>query len=203
MKKIVLLMLLVVMMNLVSGCISSQSSKPILVQSAGAPGVGVYRRLPSPRVGLTIVINRNEHLQANCCLFQGYMSRREMFASHPESGQPMFSRPPILQFTISPSFDRHQWRYKALQLSPSRARYTLFVVWTRVTGRVVDTETRSFSTTGYPFNKYRLYSSPFKQVILADRFVHLRRIHGNYRTRFRVDKTIPLGQIVKDIVGLP
>lgn len=203
MKKIVLVTVLPLVISLVTGCVTTQPSGIApLVQSAGTPGIGIYRRLPSPRPGLTIVTNRNEHLRANCYLFQGSISREQMFAVNSETGQSMFARPPLLQFTISPSFDRHQWRFKALQLSPSRTSYTLFVLWTRVTGEVVDVEKKSFSTTGYPFNKYRLYSSPFKEVLLADRFVHLRRI-PDYRTRFRIEKTIPLGQIIKDTVGLP
>lgn len=202
MKKIGLVLVLLMMVSLGGGCFSTQSSRPILVQSAGTPGIGIYRRLPSPRAGLTIVINRNAAFRANCYLFQGYISRREMFALHPESGQPMFSCPPIMQFSISPSFSRHQYRFKALQLSPSRARYTLFVVWTRAMGGVVDTEARSFCTSGYPFNKYRLYGSPFRQVLIADRFVHLRRIQ-NYQTRLRIDKSVPLGQMIKDGIGLP
>ena len=163
-------------------------------------GVAALNTIPSPRAGLVILINRNEGAQANCFLYEGNRSRQEDIIGIGPDGNPILNYNPLLKFAIGSAVTRDFWSYKALVLQPY-TDYTLFIIWTRFTGQVLDFDKIRFKTSGDPFRKP--YIDDLGRKIFADNIVRLPRVKTRGVSRLRINKTLYLGDWIKALFGMP
>lgn len=158
-------------------------------------------RIPSPQAGLVLPINRNEGAYAHCRLVEGSWSQDDFFAIDSQTGQPKWAKPALMVFEISSAAGRDFYRTKPLLLKPTKADYTLFIIWTRFTGQVLGVDTVYFSTTGNPFNEY--HTDPLGYKTYADRIIYLPSVDTSSVSRLRIHKTLYLGDWLKALIGLP
>lgn len=164
--------------------------------------------IPPPQSGLVLPINENPGVWAECWLFEGSISERDLILPHPsQRGRLMFAKRPIKHFVINPPMSRP---YSSgimstaitvpLLLSAYPADYTLLVFHKNFRDWVVSIETIPFSTTGYPLNDY--YVSGGRRVY-ADVIIRLAQVSPYEYRQFIFHRTFYPGHALKDALGLP
>jgi hypothetical protein len=167
-----------------------------------------YVVVPSPQPGLVLPINRSPGVWAECWLFEGNFSERELIIPHSiQRGKLTFAKTPIKHFVIDPPMTRSYSNgvmstaiTVPLLLSSYPADYTLLIFHQNFRGWVVKIETRRFSTTGYALNDYYVSGG---RKIYADQVIKLARVRPYERRRFRFHRTYYPGHVLKDALGLP
>ena len=187
---------LLILMAILIGCTSRRESPKEVIPSGG---IAVLNHIPSPRAGLVIPINRNEGAWANCLLYEGDR-RRENIIGIGSDGNPILNDRPLVKFEIGSATARDFWSYKALVLRPY-SRYTLFIIWTRLTGQVLDFDEVSFDTSGDPFRDY--HKDGLGRKVFADKIVYLPQVDTRGVSRLRINKTLYLGDWIKALFGMP
>lgn len=176
------------------------------VAAAGCAITGRYVAIPSPQPGLVLPVHSSPAVWAECLLFDGFWSERELITgSATGPGRLAFAARPIKHFFINPPVSQP---YAGSVLStevtvplvlPSPAPYTLLIFYTNFRGWVVEVETRQFSTTGYPLAEY-YYSAG--QRVYADRIILLSRVLPYQERHFIFERTYHPGQVLKSLFGL-
>lgn len=193
MKRLSLLILAVVVL---AGC-AGMSRRPAEVIEIPPGGVAVLNKIPAPRAGLVPVINPNEGADANCDLFPGHRTQEDIIGIG-RDGNPVLNEQPLVKFTVGSAQARDFWTYKALVLQPY-SRYTLFVIWTRFTGQVLDFHTIQFDTSGSAFRSY--HRDPLGRKVFADLMLYLPHVDTRGVSQLRIHKTLYLGDWIKALFG--
>jgi hypothetical protein len=164
--------------------------------------------IPSPQPGLVLPINRSPGVWAECWVFEGRFSERNLIIPHPkERGKLTFANRPLKHFVINPPISQ-PYKNGALStaitmpllLSAYPADYTLLAFHQNMQGWVVEIETRRFSTNGYALNDYFVSGG---QKIYADRVIKLARVKPYQKRQFRFHRTYYPGHALLDALGLP
>jgi len=163
-------------------------------------GCASIKSIPAPRAGLVLLVNKNEGAFAYCRLFQGHLSQDDIVIANQDTGGPEWGERSVAQFKVDSAYARDFWTTKSLILSP-HWDYTLFIVWTRFTGQVLDIDTIHFNTSGNPFRSHHVDGLGRKTY--ADSIVYLPHIETSTVYRIRIHKTIYLGEWIKALIGLP
>lgn len=166
----------------------------------GVIGCAGIAPIPAPRAGLVLIINSNQGAYAHCRLFEGTWSREELIIAGAD-GQPKWSQPEMMSFKIKPSFSSDFAETKVLNLPP-RGEWTLFILWTKFTGQVLDMDVIQFDTSGNPFREYN--TDMFGQKTYADAIIDLPRVDASGGvSAIRIHKDLYLTDWLKALVGLP
>ncbi len=175
---------------LLSGC--AGSIKVLKNVGKALNPLGKYTRVPPPQPGLVLSINESPGVWAECWLFEGSFSERDLILFSPAlSGQLKFAKAPISCFTINPPRGiPHGFPSmpvtKPLLLSNYPADYTLLVFYRNARNDVVRTQAISFSTTGYFKNdSYTIGGHRF----YADRIIRLARVKPYEDKQFKFERT--------------
>ncbi|MFH0906843.1 MAG: hypothetical protein V1829_01160 [bacterium] len=161
-------------------------------------GCATSGHLSSIQAGKVLVVNRNEGAWANCFLFRGAWLQNDLITINYEDGSPKFTMLPLSSFEISSTYTRDINKVKMLLLSPNTS-YTLFIIWTRFTGQVLDMDTVHFRTSDNPFRDNHI--DPLGRKIYADRIVFLPKVNTSSATQIRIKKTIHLDDWFKALMG--
>jgi len=197
MRRFSLLIWIWAILAFMAGCASVV--KPAEIINIPPGGIAILNSIPSPRAGLALVINQTEGAWANCLLYEGNRRQEDIIGIGPD-GNPALNDKPLAKFEVGSAAARDFWSYKTLVLQPYR-RYTLFIVWTRFTGQVLDFDELQFSTSGNPFGDY--HTDGFGRKVFADRIIYLPSVDTHGASRFRFNKTLYLGDWIKGLFGLP
>ena len=197
MKKRIFLLVLVGIFLV--GCAGARKKTPTTINIPPG-GVAALSSIPSPRAGLTLVINRNERVSARCLLYEGKRSKRDIIGIGLD-GNPVLNDNPLLIFDVQNAVMKDFWSFKALILQPY-SEYTLFVIWSKnITGSVVDFDKVRIRTSGNPFR--RSHIDDLGRKVFADNIVRLPRVRVRGMSRLRINKTLYLGDWIKGLIGLP
>jgi len=167
-----------------------------------------YVPIPSPQPGLVLPINRSPAVWAECWLFEGRFSQKELIIPHPtKRGQLTFIKRPLKHFIVNPPKSQP---YKGNVISTAitvplllpvyPADYTLLVFHQNFLGTVVKMEVKRFSITGYAFNNYYLSGG---RKIYADKVIKLARVKPYQHQQFKFHRTYYPGHALKDALSLP
>ncbi len=162
--------------------------------------------IPSPQAGLVLPVNQSPGVWAECWLFEGSFSERDLITSHPtKRGMLIFVKPPLKHFRISPPMSQPYKNSVAssaitvpILLPTYPARYTLLVFHQNFRGWVVKMETKRFRTTGHPFNQY-FVSGGCK--VYADRVIKLARCKPYEKRSFKFHRTFYPGHALMQAFG--
>lgn len=171
----------------------------LFLLAAGCAGVSTSAPDCSPRAGLTLIINKNQSAYAHCRLFEGSWSQEDLIIAG-EDGQPKWAKQEIMSFKICPSFSSDFLKTEVLHLAP-RAEYTLFIIWTKFTGQILNMDAVRFSTSGNPFRES--HTGMFGEKTYADKIVYLPYVNVNAVSQIKIHKTLYLADWLKALVGLP
>lgn len=155
--------------------------------------------IPPPRAGLTLLINGNQGVYAHCRLFNGYWSVDDLITAD-QDGYPKWTQSPTKSFEVNPSFSAEMKNTYILSLLP-RSRYTLFVIYAKFTGVVLDMGVINFDTSANPYRS--TYKDPLGQKIYADTVVNLPSVSASGVSSLRINKTIYPADWLKSLIGLP
>lgn len=190
------------------GCVTAGSLDRIGRHAVtGSPTGSFYRSgIPSPQAGLILPINRSPGVWAECWLFEGYFSEKNLITSHPtERGKLIFVKQPIEHFRINPPTSQP---YKNSVCSSAITRpvllptypagYTLLVFHQNFRGWVVEIETKRFKTSGYPFND-KYYSAG--RIVYADKVIKLKKCKPYQQRKFKFHRTYYPGHAILQALG--
>lgn len=166
----------------------------VMTGCAGFMGSG----FPPPRAGLVGVINPNIGAYANCHLFNSNWSEKDLITTN-EQGYPKWAMSPAETFTVKSATCSYARYVQVLNL-PSPANYTLYVIWTRFTGKVLDRSIISFQASGDPYGDS--YTNQFGQKTYADKFIHLPRVNTSGLTTLKYHTTIPAAEFLATLIGI-
>ncbi len=168
-------------------------------------GYGCVGLLPSPRPpsqpGTVKLINKNEGAYANSVLFRGgYSSKEALFAINPDNNRLMWSKQPLKEFEVGSARAGNFYTSKRLDLIPG-ATYTLYILWTRFDGRMLDESVIPFRV--YIDPRRRCHEGALGIKTCASEIVYLPRVNTSKVKRFKLYKTLDIGDWIKALVGLP
>jgi len=198
---------MVVFMFTASGCAAGSLERIARHAVTGSPtGSWSGSSIPSPQAGLVLPINRSPAVWAECWLFEGSFSERNLITSHPTiRGKLIFVKPPIEHFRISPPMSQPYSNGMAssaitvpILLPNYPARYTLLVFHQNFRGWVVKMETKRFRTTGYPFNQYFVSAG---RKVYADRVIKLARCRPYEKRSFKFHRKFYPGHALMQAFG--
>lgn len=196
----------VICLSLLLGCVSCASVERIgRTAIYGSPN-GKWTSIPSPQAGLVLPINQSMGVWAECWLFEGSFSERDLITSHPTiRGKLIFVKPPIEHIRISPPMSQPYANGMAssaktcpILLPTYPAVYTLLVFHQNYNGWVVKIETKRFRTSGYPFNQY--FKSGGKKIY-ADQVIRLARCKPYENRSFKFHATYYPGNMIMQAFG--
>lgn len=165
----------------------------VLFLSSHALAMGSVAKIPSPRAGLVILINRNIGLYANCFLFEGRWSYRKLITVDRKTGDPVFTTSPVAEFGISPAHNNF-YSIRVLELKPE-ATYTVFIIWTRINGAVIDIDTVNIKTSSDPFGGP--YTDPYGRKIWADEIIKLPKVNARGMKRLRLRYEVDFNDLLR------
>lgn len=171
----------------------------IFLALIGIIGCAGMETIPSPKAGLVLLTNSNQGAYAYCRLFEGQWAQDELIIAG-NDGQPKWAKPEMMSFRIKPSACSDFTRTKVLNLPP-RGEWTLFIIWTKFTGQVLNMDVVHFDTSGNPFRTY--CTDMFGQKTYADTIVDLPRVDVNSVSAIRINKELYLADWLKALIGLP
>jgi len=162
--------------------------------------------IPSPQAGLVLPVNQSTAVWAECWLFKGSFSERNLITSHPtQRGKLIFVKTPLEHFKISPPMSQpysngvaSSATTRPILLPTYPAQYTLLVFHQNARGWVVEMQTIRFRTTGYPFNQY--FMSGGKKVY-ADQVIQLARCKPYENRSFKFHRTFYPGHALMQAFG--
>ena len=156
--------------------------------------------MPPPVPGSVNLVNKNEGAYGYGVLFRGHWSKDNLFAIDPATGGLMWAISPVLKgIRFESALDRDFWKYLRLDLIPNE-RYTMYIFWTRFYGRELGESVVHFRT--YIDPRRRCHVDQLNRRTCASEFVYLPRVRTTTAGRFRINKTIYVGQAIKDLIGL-
>jgi len=156
---------------------------------------------PPSYPGTVRLINKNEGAFANSVLFRGgYSSKEDLYAINPDGSGLMWAKQPLKEFEIGSAWASDFYASKRLDLIPN-ARYTLYVLWTRFDGRMLDESVISFRA--YIDPRRCCHEDTLGIQTCASEIVYLPRVNTNRVKRFKLYKTFDLGDWIKALIGLP
>ena len=197
---------IVVCLGLLMMCASCVSMGRIGRHAIYGSPTGHWVSIPSPQAGLVLPINQSPGVWAECWLFEGSFSERDLITSHPTiRGKLIFVKTPIRHFKISPPVAQYyadnvatEAKTVPLLLPTYPARYTLLAFHQNFRGWVVKMQTIQFRTTGYPFN------DPFKsggRIVYADKVIKLAKCKPYENRSFKFHRTYYPGHVLMQAFG--
>ncbi|MFH1611713.1 MAG: hypothetical protein ABH887_00340 [bacterium] len=172
----------------------------IIIAVLGVFGCGIANKssgIPAPKAGLVLVVNGNQGVYANCRLFEGCWTQDD-FISVSADGYPKWSLQSIKSFKIPPAFSEEIHKTYVLDLFP-RAKFTLFVIWTRFTGQVLDMSVIHFDTSANPFREYHI--NMFGHKTYADKILKLPHVNPNIVSQLHIHKELRVSDWLKALIG--
>jgi len=191
------------------GCASLGASLERIARHAvtGSPtGSWSGGTIPRAQAGLVLPINRSPGVWAECWLFEGSFSERDLITSHPiRRGMLIFVKTPIEHFKISPPTSQPYSNNvlssvitRPILLPTYRASYTLLVFHQNFRGWVVRMQAIRFSTTGYPYNN-KIKSGG--KWVYADRIIKLAECKPYENRQFKFHRTYYPGHALMQAFG--
>lgn len=153
---------------------------------------------PPPRAGMVVIINPNIGAYANYRIFNGNWSEDQLITVD-EQGHPKWAIAPVKTSTVKSATCTYAHYASVLDL-PYPANYTLYVIWTRFTGKVLDRSIITFQTSGKAMNNS--YTDQFGQKTYADKFIHLPSVNTSGLTQLKIHATIPLAEYLGTLIGI-
>ena len=197
---------IVICLSLLVICASCASMERIGRHTFYGSPTGVWTSIPSPQAGLVLPVNQSPGVWAECWLFEGGFSERDLITSHPTiRGKLIFVKPPLKHFKISPPTSQPYSNGVAssaitvpILLPTYPARYTLLVFHQNFRGWVVEMQTIQFQTTGYPFN------DKFKsggRIVYADKVIRLAKCKPYENRQFKFHRIYYPGHALMQAFG--
>ena len=188
-----------------SGCSAGSLERIGRTAITGSP-TGAWTTIPSPQAGLVLPVNQSPGVWAECWLFEGNFSERDLITSHPTiRGKLIFVKQPLKHFRISPPMSQPYSNSVVssavtvpILLPTYPARYTLLVFHQNFRGWVVRMEAKRFRTTGYPFNEK--FNSAGREVY-ADKVIQLARCKPYENRKFKFHRTFYPGHAIMEALG--
>lgn len=146
-----------------------------------------------------ILVIHQSTVQAFIFVFQGYKNRDTLLTSTPTGYQ--IDSKPLYGYKMAPVYSSKI--FFATRVSPLQPdeEYTLWVIFKNaITGQYLDMDLITVRTSSNPFNEYY---DPGGRKTYASRIVYLRKVDPNTIQRLDLKITIPLTQIIRDLLGLP
>jgi len=190
------------------GCCAADSLERIVRHAVTGSPTGSWSgsSIPSPQAGLVLPINRSPGVWAECWLFEGSFSERNLITSHPTiRGMLIFVKSPIEHFKINPPMSQPYKNgvmssviTRPVLLPTYPAQYTLLVFHQNARGWVVRMQTIRFRITGYPFNQH--FISGGKKVY-ADKVIKLAKCKPYEKRSFKFHRTYYPGHALMQAFG--
>ena len=159
-------------------------------------------RAEVPKPGDVLLRYKTVGADVKILVFPGNWSERELFTVDPQTGYQSFSQRPVSVFTIHSPY-LHTYVRTRVPLRPE-VDYTFFAIYYRsllglergfLEWRIIHVRPR--------MNAYAQYDEDIMGRVYASKIINLPDVNTSGPSQLRYHLTIPLGQMVKDAMGLP
>lgn len=156
----------------------------------------------SPKPGDVLLRYKTVGADVKILVFPGSWSEDRLFTIDPKTGYQSFSQRPLSIFTVSSSY-LHTYVRMRVPLKPE-TDYTFFCIYYRsllglergfLEWRIISVRPR--------MNAFAEYDEDIMGRVFASRIIDLPEVNTSGVSQLRYHLTIPLGQMIKDTMGLP